>query len=153
MTKISLKVNGQLRTVDADPDTPLAYVLRNQLRLTGTKIGCSKEQCGACAVLVAGEVTMSCVRAAVEFGDREIVTVEGLSDGVRLSDVQQAFRDEGAAQCGFCTPGLVIAVTGLLNRCPQPEKSDIQKSLYPHLCRCGSQPRVLAAIARLIEGR
>ena len=96
---------------------------------------------------------MSCVRAAVEFGDREIVTVEGLSDGVRLSDVQQAFLDEGAAQCGFCTPGLVIAVTGLLNSHPQPEKSDIQKALCPHLCRCGSQPRVLAAIARLIEGR
>ncbi len=153
MTKIRLKVNGQLRTTEAEPETPLVFVLRNQLRLTGTKVGCTSEQCGACAVLVDGEATLSCVRAASEFTGREIVTVEGLSDGATLSSVQQVFVDEGAAQCGFCTPGIVIATTALLNNNAHPTKVDIQKALHPHLCRCGSQGRVLAAIHRLIKGR
>jgi aerobic-type carbon monoxide dehydrogenase small subunit (CoxS/CutS family) len=121
--------------------------------LTGTKVGCTSEQCGACAVLVDGQATLSCVRAASEFTGREIVTVEGLSDGATLSSVQQVFVDEGAAQCGFCTPGIVIATTALLNNNAHPTKVDIQKALYPHLCRCGSQGRVLAAIHRLIKGR
>ena len=153
MTKIKLKVNGQMRTTEAEADAPLVFVLRNQLRLTGTKIGCTSEQCGACAVLVDGKATLSCVRTAREFAGREIVTVEGLSDGETLSSVQQAFVDEGAAQCGFCTPGIVIATTALLNNNAHPTKVDIQKALYPNLCRCGSQGLVLAAIQRLIEGR
>ena len=151
MNRIEIQVNGTTHQVDADPATPLIYVLRNQLDLTGAKLGCGLEQCGACAVLVDGEPVLSCVRAVSEFVEREIVTVEGLTEGGDCSKVQRVFMEEGAAQCGYCTPGIVIAVTALLGRNAAPDKSQIGDALNDHLCRCGSHSRVLQAIDRLVR--
>jgi aerobic-type carbon monoxide dehydrogenase small subunit (CoxS/CutS family) len=153
MARITLHVNGAAHAVEADPATPLLFVLRNRLGLTGAKLGCGLEQCGACAVLVDGEATLSCVRAVSEFEGRRIVTVEGLGEGGGLSDVQRAFVEEGAAQCGYCTPGLVIAVTALLERTPEPDPAAIGAALKGHLCRCGAHASVLRAVRRLAAER
>jgi aerobic-type carbon monoxide dehydrogenase small subunit (CoxS/CutS family) len=147
---MKIHVNGVSHDIEADPSTPLVYVLRNQLDLTGAKLGCGLEQCGACAVLVDGEKVLSCVRAVSEFESCEIVTVEGLAAGGECTEVQRAFIEEGAAQCGYCTTGIVIAVTALLNRNRNPGRSEIADALTDHLCRCGSHSRVLGAIDRLI---
>jgi aerobic-type carbon monoxide dehydrogenase small subunit (CoxS/CutS family) len=144
---MKINVNGVSHEVDAAADTPLVFVLRNQLGLTGTKYGCGAEQCGACAVLVDGAAVLSCVRAVSEFTDCDIATVEGLAH----NDVQRAFIAHNAAQCGYCTPGIVIAATALLNRDSKPDKPDIRAALEGHLCRCGSQPRVLKAIEELVS--
>lgn len=152
MTAIHLKVNGETHEVDVDPDTPLIFVLRNHLDLTGPKLGCGQEQCGACVVLVDGEATNSCVRAASEFQGRDIVTIEGLTEDGGLSPVQQAFLEEGAAQCGYCTAGMIVAVTALLKRNPRPGAEEIEQALHDQLCRCGSHRRVLTAIDRLLAG-
>jgi aerobic-type carbon monoxide dehydrogenase small subunit (CoxS/CutS family) len=151
MSKMILRVNGASHEVEADPSTPLVYVLRNQLDLTGTKHGCGLEQCGACAVLVDGEATLTCDRAVSEFEDCDIVTVEGLAGDGAGNAVQRAFVEEGAAQCGYCTPGIVIAATALLNANPTPDDGQIREALNDHLCRCGSHGRVLHAIDRLIR--
>ncbi len=150
MTAIHLTVNGKTHDIDAEPDTPLIYVLRNQLNLTGAKLGCGQEKCGACVVLVDGVATNSCVRAASEFAGRDIVTIEGLAEDGRLSAVQQAFLEEGAAQCGYCTAGMIVATTALLRRTPRPGAAEIAEALHDNLCRCGSHRRVLTAIERLI---
>lgn len=152
MAKISLKVNGKTQEVECDPGTPLIYVLRNQLDLVGAKLGCGLEQCGACAVMVDGEHTLSCVRAASEFEGAEITTVEGLARDGKPSALQQAFIDEGAAQCGYCTAGLVIAATALLEKNPKPAVAEVREALHEHLCRCGSHLRVLKAIDRVVQG-
>jgi nicotinate dehydrogenase subunit A len=150
MARMTLRVNGASHDIEADPATPLIFVLRNQLNLRGSKFGCGQEQCGACAVLVDGERALTCVRAASEFEGREIVTVEGLSKDGEPNPVQRAFTDAGAAQCGYCTPGIVVAATALLAGNPRPTAGEIQEALNGHLCRCGSHGRVLAAIDRLI---
>tara|TARA_R110001606_G_scaffold289701_1_gene437646 strand:- start:21 stop:494 length:474 start_codon:yes stop_codon:yes gene_type:complete len=147
--EITLRVNGEARAVDADPATPLLFILRNALGLKGAKLGCGAEQCGACAVLVDGEPVLTCVRAVSEFSDSDIVTVEGLAKGGAASDIQQAFIAENAAQCGYCTPGIVIAATALLRRKENPDADDIREALEGHLCRCGSHTRVIKAIAAL----
>ena len=152
MTSFTLRVNGASHDIEADPSTPLIFVLRNQLGFTGAKLGCGLEQCGACAVLVDGAATLSCVRAISEFEGREVVTSEGLMDDAAGSRVQRAFVAEGAAQCGYCTPGLVVAITALLREKPAPADDDIQDALDGHLCRCGSHNRVLRAIRRLATG-
>ena len=152
MAKITLRVNGAPHEIDADPSTPLVFVLRNRLGLTGAKVGCGLEQCGACAVLVDGESVLSCVRAVSEFEGSDIRTIEGLVADGTPSAVQQAFIDEGAAQCGYCTAGLVVATTALLNRDPNPDRQAINAALADHLCRCGSHLRVLKAIDRLTAG-
>jgi nicotinate dehydrogenase subunit A len=149
MPMLNLQVNGEPRQINAESDTPLLQVLRNQLGLTGAKLGCGLEQCGACAVLVDGESRLSCAAAASEFEGKEIVTVEGLATDGGLSNVQRAFVAETAAQCGYCTPGMVIAVTGLFHRGPAPSDAEVQEALAGHLCRCGSHARILAAIDRL----
>jgi nicotinate dehydrogenase subunit A len=149
MPTLDLQVNGETHQVDAASDAPLLHVLRNLLGLTGAKLGCGLEQCGACAVLVDGESRLSCVAAVAEFEGRNIVTVEGLATDGTLSDVQRAFITETAAQCGYCTPGMIIAVTGLFRRCPKPSDAEVQDALASHLCRCGSHARVLAAVDRL----
>lgn len=149
MTKYTLRVNGGSHVVEADPSTPLIFVLRNQLDLTGTKLGCGLEQCGSCAVLVDGEPALSCVRAVSEFEGQEIVTTEGLSE--THPAIQQAFIDEGAAQCGYCIPGIVVATAGLFNKTSTPDKAQITEALQDHLCRCGTHLRVLNAINRLIQ--
>lgn len=150
MAQMELQVNGVSHHVEADPSTPLIFILRNQLELTGTKLGCGLEQCGSCTVLVDGEPVLSCVRAVSEFGNCEIITVEGLAKGGECSDVQRAFIEEGAAQCGYCTPGIVVAVTALLSKNQRPGDGDIREALTGHLCRCGSHSRVLKAIDRLV---
>ncbi len=154
MTKIALRVNRVAHEIEADPATPLIFVLRNQLGLTGAKLGCGLEQCGACAVLVDGVEVLSCVRAVSEFEGSDIVTVEGLGKGPGEDGagnaVQRAFVAEGAAQCGYCTPGIVIATTALLKRTKAPSAGQISAALHDHLCRCGSHVRVLKAIDRLV---
>ena len=151
MVSISLQVNGKTHGIDVDPATPLLLVLRNNLGLTGAKLGCGLEQCGACAVLVDGQSTLSCSTAVSDFQDKAIVTVEGLTSGNQLSRVQQAFVDAGAAQCGYCIPGFVVAVTGMLEIDPKPNAEDIQEALSSHLCRCGSHGRIKAAIDSLVS--
>ena len=147
---IVLTINGQAHVIEAEPDTPLVFVLRNELGLTGTKLGCASEECGACAVLVNGESTLSCVRPVADFADQKIVTIEGLMEDSVGQSVQQAFIEEGAAQCGYCTPGILIATTALLKTINRPTTGDVHGALDRHLCRCGCQPRVLAAIRRVI---
>ena len=152
MATVKLQVNGKAHEIDADPAMPLIFALRNHFGLVGAKLGCGLEQCGACAVLVDGEPVLSCVRAVSEFEGANIVTVEGLCEGAKPSAVQQAFIDEGAAQCGYCTAGIVIAATALLQKNAHPTRAEISEALHDHLCRCGSHARVLAAIARLTGG-
>ena len=151
MSVFRLNVNGNEREVDVVPETPLLHVLRNRLGLRGTKFGCGLEQCGACAVLVDGVSRMSCTMPVSVAEGRSVTTVEGLAENGRLSRVQQAFIDASAAQCGYCTPGLLIAVTALFTGTPQPAPDDIAEALESHLCRCGAQPRVLEAIRLLQE--
>ena len=148
-TTLTLEVNGAPRTVRAEADEPLALVLRNRLGLTGLKIGCGLEQCGACAVLVDGESTFTCMLPAAEFEGRRIETVEGLGTPAAPGPVQQALIDERAAQCGYCTPGIVVAVTALLRKSPHPDEGAIRDALAPHLCRCGAHPGVLRAVQAL----
>ena len=146
---LDLDVNGTRYPVCADPETPLALVLRNQLGLTGVKVGCGLEQCGTCAVLVDGEPMLACMRPAADFEGRRIETVEGLGTLENPGPVQQALLDARAAQCGYCTPGLVVAITGLLRKDPHPGEGAIRAALKPHLCRCGAHPSVLRAVRRL----
>ena len=145
---LRLTVNGEEREIASDPDTPLVYVLRDELGLLGTKLGCGLEQCGACAVLVDGAPVLSCVSSVDAFEGKDIVTVEGIAATETGRRVQQAFVEESAAQCGYCTAGLVVAVTGLLSREPAPGRDRVKEALTPHLCRCGSHTRVLRAVER-----
>ena len=146
---LTLDVNGVAHTVRVEPDTPLALALRNRLGLTGVKVGCGLEQCGACAVLVDDAPTLSCVRPAADFEGRRIETVEGLGTPESPSPVQQALIEARAAQCGYCAPGIAVAVTGLLRKDPHPGEGAIRAALEPHLCRCGTHPRVLRAVRAL----
>jgi nicotinate dehydrogenase subunit A len=145
---IELLVNGSLHTVTVEPETPLIYVLRNDLRLTGTKLGCALEQCRACLVLVDGEPATSCATAVEAFAGKAITTIEGIGTPESLDPVQQAFVDEGAGQCGYCIPGIVVAARALLDRNEAPGEAEIREALAGHLCRCGSHGSVLRAIAR-----
>ena len=154
MTKsITLHVNGTTHPLHVHSDEPLALALRNRLGLTGVKVGCSLEQCGACAVLVDGASTLACVRPAAEFEGRRIETVEGLGTPESPGPVQQALLEEGAAQCGYCTPGLVVAITALLRENPHPDDGTVRCALAPHLCRCGAHPRVLRAVRKLAAAK
>ena len=150
---ITLDVNGVKHPVVVHQDEPLALALRNRLGLIGVKVGCSLEQCGACAVLVDNESTLACVRPAVDFENRRIETVEGLGTPESPGPVQQALLAEGAAQCGYCTPGLVVAITALLREEPHPDDTTVRTALAPHLCRCGTHPRVLRAVRTLAATR
>ena len=150
---LRLRINGEQREIAADPETPLIHVLRDELGLKGTKLGCGLEQCGACAVLADGKPVMSCVTPAAAFAGREIVTIEGVGALPAGARVQAAFVDAAAAQCGYCTPGLVVAVTALLSGPVRPGREAIRAALTPHLCRCGSHPRVLRAVDAALAER
>ena len=150
MARLSLTVNGTVHEIEADPATPLIYLLRNRLGLVGAKLGCGLEQCGACAVIVDGEKVLSCVRAVSEFAGAEIVTVEGLAQDGELNPVQRAFLDANAAQCGYCTSGLIVAIANYLDIAPDPDRAGAVEALDGHLCRCGAHPDVLRAIDRLL---
>lgn len=143
---LTLRVNGRDYDIESGPDTPLVYVLRDELKLKGTKLGCGLEQCGACAVLVDGEVKLSCVSSADSFAGQEITTIEGIGDTETGARVQDAFVEASAAQCGYCTSGMVVAVAALLNGQAKPDDAATKEALTPHLCRCGSHPRILRAV-------
>jgi len=145
---ISLRVNGVARDIRSDASTPLVYVLRNELGLIGTKLGCGLEQCGACAVLVDGVSTLSCNAPVGQFAGRAIETAEAAGNPT-LKRVREEFVEAGAAQCGYCIPGMVIAATALLRATPSPDERAIRAALQPHLCRCGTQVRVLRALRAL----
>jgi aerobic-type carbon monoxide dehydrogenase small subunit (CoxS/CutS family) len=147
-----LAVNGRRCEVRVDPATPLLYVLRNDLGLRAAKLGCGLEQCGACAVLLGGEAVLSCGMPVGQVGTREVTTVEGLSEGEAWHPLQAAFLAENAAQCGFCTPGMMIAAAALLAWHDAPARSDIDRALASHLCRCGAHPRIVRAIERAARG-
>ena len=145
---MQLRVNGQPYDVDADPDTPLLWVLRDELGLTGTKYGCGLEQCGACAVLCDGRALLSCSTPASELVGRELRTIEGVAAGGVLHVLQRAFVAEQAAQCGYCVPGILIALVALFERTRAPSDDDVTAALSGHLCRCGAHPRMLRAVHR-----
>ena len=145
---ISLKVNGVSRSVAAEPDTPLLYVLRNDLELNGAKYGCGLAQCGACTVLVDGKATRSCVTPIDGLQKSEITTIEGLGTRDKLHSLQQAFIDEQAAQCGYCINGIMMSAVALLERNPDPGEAEIAAALDRNLCRCGTHVRILRAVGR-----
>lgn len=143
---IEIEVNGKPYSVQYDPETPLLYVLRDELGLTGSKYGCGEGQCGACTVLLGGAPRRSCqipVSAAV---GKPVTTIEGLEKDGRLHPVQQAFLDAGAFQCAYCTPGMIMSSVGLLQSSANPSSSDIIQFLQGNICRCGTQPRIVDAV-------
>ena len=150
MAKLTLRVNGRTREVESDdPDVPLLYVLRNDLGLTGTHFGCGLDQCGACTVLVDGRAVRSCVTPARSAGGRDVITIEGLGSPDRPDPLQAAFIAEQAAQCGFCTAGLVVTARALLANTPRPSEQQVRQALAGNLCRCGSHARVIRAVLKV----
>ena len=149
MARISLKVNGKLRAVDADPSTPLLYVLRDNLELHGPRFGCGLGQCGACTVLMDGNSVRSCMIPASSAQNKNITTLEGLGSVAHPHAIQAAFVEEQAAQCGFCMNGMVMGTKALLDKNPHPTVAEIKKSLNSYICRCGTHLRVIRAIQRV----
>ena len=151
--QITLTVNGALHTVDVEPRQLLAYLLREDLGLTGTNVGCDTSSCGACTVLVDGDAIKSCTVLAVAADGSEVTTIEGIADGDELHPVQRAFREQHALQCGYCTPGFVVAAVALLRENPDPSEQEIRHALEGNLCRCtGYQPIVAAVRAAASAG-
>jgi nicotinate dehydrogenase subunit A len=148
MAKIALKINGKAQTVDAEPDTPLLYVLRDRLELHGPKFGCGLGQCGACTVMLDGVAARSCVIPVSKVGNRAVVTLEGLGTAAKPHPVQQAFIDEQAAQCGYCINGMVMTSTAFLAKNKNPSEADIKRALAGNLCRCGTHVRIVRAVKR-----
>jgi nicotinate dehydrogenase subunit A len=145
---IRLTVNGQDHEVDAEPDTPLLYVLRDDLGLNGAKFGCGLGQCGACTVLVDGAAVFSCLTPVAALPGRAVTTIEGLGSADNPGPVQRAFIQEQAAQCGYCIAGMVMRAQALLAREPHPTEQQIRDGMNPNLCRCGTHMRILAAVRR-----
>jgi len=149
MTK--LDVNGTVHDVDADPATPLLYVLREDLKLNAAKFGCGMGQCGACVVMVDGEAIYSCITPISALERRKIKTVEGLGTADKPGPMQRAFIEAQAAQCGYCIPGMMMRAQALLEKNPAASDADIRSALQTHLCRCGTHSRILHAVARAGE--
>jgi len=141
---IRLTINGQDHDIDADPDTPLLYILRDELGLNGAKFGCGLGQCGACTVIVDGQAVFSCLTPAAVLPGRQIRTIEGLGNNA----TQQAFLAEQAAQCGYCIAGMVMRAQALLDHSPHPSEQEIRQNMSANLCRCGTHMRILAAVRR-----
>ena len=148
---ISLKVNGVSRSVAAEPDTPLLYVLRNDLELNGAKFGCGLAQCGACTVLIDGKAVRSCVTPIGTLENSEITTIEGLGSLAKPHALQQAFMEEQAAQCGYCISGMIMSAKELLDRNPRPSEQDVRAALEGNLCRCGTHNRIINAVLRAAQ--
>jgi aerobic-type carbon monoxide dehydrogenase small subunit (CoxS/CutS family) len=149
--ELTFQVNGQSRTVESDPNRPLLEVLREDLKLTGVKYGCGEGQCGACTVLVDGKRQHSCLTTAQDVAGKRVTTIEGLAQGDRLHPVQEAFLAENALQCGYCTPGMILATVALVNEKPQATDAEIVSWLNGNLCRCCGYPRILAAARRALR--
>ena len=145
-----LNINGKVHDVQVEPDTPLLWVLREQVGLTGTKYGCGMAQCGACTVHLDGQAVRSCVLPVGAVAGRAVTTIEGLSSG-ELHPVQKALIAEQAAQCGYCIAGIMMRVQALLQKNPKPSEEQIRAELEPHLCRCGTHMRILRAVHRAIR--
>ena len=143
---IELSVNGEAYELAVEPQTTLLEVLRDYLGLTGTKEACGTGECGSCTVLIEGKPILSCLALAVDYPNKEIITIEGLSQGEKLTPVQQAFVDCGAVQCGFCTPGMILSASVLLKKNPNPSEEDIRKALEGHLCRCTGYNKIVEAV-------
>lgn len=148
MARFQLTVNGQPRVVESDPDRPLLDVLREDLELTGAKYGCGEGQCRACTVLLDGTPTITCLTPVRAAAGKRITTIEGLAPEGRLHPVQQAFLEEGAMQCGYCVPGMILRTVALLNRYPHPTEGQVLDALDGSLCRCCGYPKILAAVRR-----
>jgi aerobic-type carbon monoxide dehydrogenase small subunit (CoxS/CutS family) len=152
MAKVTeLRVNGKSYSIDADSATRLLEVLRDQLDLTGTKYGCGEGQCGACTVLIDGQPRRSCLTPVGAAENKEITTIEGLAAIGRLHPVQQAFLDAEALQCGYCTPGMIMSAVALLRAHPDPSEATIGRFMEGNICRCGTYPRIVAAVRRAAE--
>ena len=147
-TITQLNVNGANRSISADSQESLLFVLRDQLGLTGSKYGCGEGQCGACTVLIEGTARRSCITRVGTVGDKKITTIEGLATGDRLHPVQQAFLDEAAMQCAYCTSGMIMSAASLLNQNANPSESEILDFMEGNVCRCGTHPRIVAAIQK-----
>ena len=148
---INIKVNGAMHSVPAEPDTPLLYVLRNDLGLNAAKFGCGVAQCGACTVLVDGRPVRSCATPIDTLGQSEITTLEGLGTTERPHPLQAAFMAEQAAQCGYCIPGIIMSAKALLDRNPQPSEADVRQELAGNLCRCGTHNRIVRAVLKAAQ--
>jgi nicotinate dehydrogenase subunit A len=148
---LTLDINGQSHEITADPQTPLLYVLRNDLQLHGAKFGCGLGQCGACTVVVDGEPVFSCVTPILMLAGKQIVTIEGLGTLEAPGPLQQAFIEKQAAQCGYCIPGMMMRAYALLLKSPEPPVERIRAALEPNLCRCGTHMRIIAAVHRAAE--
>jgi len=145
---VTLTVNGIERTITTHPARPLLDVLREELHLTGAKYGCGEGRCGACTVLMDGRRTLSCVTPVAMADKKKVTTIEGLADGDSLHPVQQAFLDEGAIQCGYCTPGMILSTVALLKNNPQPTDEQIAEWMNGNLCRCNGYTKILKAVRR-----
>ncbi|HKM84365.1 MAG TPA: (2Fe-2S)-binding protein [Candidatus Acidoferrum sp.] len=155
MDEMTLQVNGQQCQFAADKETPLLTVLRELLDLTGSKYGCGEGQCGSCTVLIDGKARRSCMVPVWAAVGKQITTIEGLAQGDQLHPVQQAFLEEGAMQCAFCTSGMIMSAVSLLNATRNPSEAEIQVAMQGNICRCGTHPRIIAAIhkaATLLQG-
>jgi nicotinate dehydrogenase subunit A len=148
---INLKVNGTSRSVPAEPDTPLLYVLRNDFELNGAKYGCGLAQCGACTVLIDGKAARSCVTPIGTVEKAEITTLEGLGSIDKPHALQRAFIEEQAAQCGYCINGMIMSAKELLDRNPRPSEQDVRQALAGNLCRCGTHNRIIRAVLRAAQ--
>jgi len=151
MTQVAITVNGERREAEVEPRQLLVYFLRNQLGLTGTNVGCDTSSCGACTVLVDGESVKSCTVFAVQADGAEVTTIEGLAENGELHPVQQAFHEQHALQCGYCTPGFVMAAVSLLRENPSPSEEQIRHGLEGNLCRCTGYHNIVKAVQAAAE--
>lgn len=146
--RIELEVNGRRHALDVDPSRSLLGVLREELALTGSKYGCGEGECGACTVLLGDDAVHACITPVASAAGKPITTIEGLEHDGRLHPVQQAFLDEQAFQCAYCTPGMILAGVALLRRTPAPSAEQIAQAMEGNVCRCGTHPRIVAALQR-----
>jgi nicotinate dehydrogenase subunit A len=153
MGSLAIRVNGKRHMVEAASDTPLLYVLRNELDLRGPRFGCGLAQCGACTVQVDGKAIRSCVTPVSETKGKQITTLEGLGSSENPGALQQAFIDHQAAQCGYCSNGMIMAADAFLKRNPHPNEAEIKRAMNPWLCRCGTHFRIVAAIKAASESK
>ena len=155
--KLNFCLNGQSISMDTEPDRRVVDLLREELGLTGAKECCGSGECGACTILVDGESRLSCLMLAAQLSDRNVLTIEGVAEQEHLHEIQQAFVDHGAVQCGFCTPGMILASLDLLRRIPQPSREEVRRGLSGNLCRCTGYEKivdaVMAAAARAQRGK